>query len=478
MSWMLWNALVACTGDPSTDPTTDPSPSGTQSSPIVCAAQPDNVLRVDCAIDLPSAAATVLTYTDPDGASVVLESAAAEHPAYTLWGLRAETTYAVRVDGAGSPLTASFTTGALPEALQALTVDLSGSSSADALVQHVDCDGASYAVVLDTTDGAVRWYELAVPPAADDNEHHVGGGGIFGMSLTDAPGVLALVGFGVREWAFTGAPGVTFDVDPAELMIHHDVARAGDNTLTLFSEPITAPDGQVFVIDGVAVFGPDGTLLTQWHLADHIDPEQLLAGGGPPAQVGPQPADQPVDWSHANGITVTEDGDWIVSFRWLSAVYRIDGHLDAPTFGDVVWVVTGDPASPIPSSFAVDADGRFVGQHHPTLVGDELTVFDNRVRPETSRTVTLRLDPVAGTARTVETHDVGEPCDVEGGAVPLPGGGVFATCATSGIGREFPAGSGDTPSFTIHASCPAAAQAGPTVIGPAPIGRITPLALP
>jgi hypothetical protein len=133
--------------------------------------------------------------------------------------------------------------------------------------------------------------------------------------------------------------------------------------------------------------------------------------------------------------------------------------------------VVGDPASPIPSTFVLPDDGRFIGQHHATFVGDQLTVFDNRIAPESSRTVTLRLDDVAGTATTVETHALGEHCPVEGGAFPLSDGGVFATCATSGIGREFPVGSGDTPSFTIHASCASEVE------GP-PVGRIVPFALP
>jgi hypothetical protein len=292
-----------------------------------------------------------------------------------------------------------------------------------------------------------------------------------GMSITDAPSVLVLGNFGIREWSFAGEPLLTVESGPVDLRLHHDVVRSGDDTLALFNEEITGPDGQDYLIDGVAVYDAEGALVEQWHLADHIDPSWLPAGGGPPAGMGPPPGDEPIDWSHANGITVTEDGGWIVSFRWLSAVYGIEGLRGDSSFGELAGTVVGDPASPIPSSFAVPADGQFLGQHHATLVGDQLTVFDNRAPSESSRTVTLRLDDDAGTATTVETHALGEFCAVEGGAFPLSDGGVFATCATSGIGREFPAGSGDTPSFTIHASCSSEVE------GP-PVGRIVPFALP
>lgn len=462
---MWWIMLGGCSPDEDQQPDDDVS-NGT----VECEAQPDNTLRVDCTITLPSEAAITLTATDPDGDVVTVDGPTATEATLTLWGLRPETAYDVAVDDVST----TFTTGALPDDLAALTVEVTGSTTLDAVAQLVSCAGGSYVVVLDPT-GTVRWYQSTTADVPPQNGGGVVlGGGIGGFSLTDDPGFVVLTEGAIRDWSVTGVPGVTIDPASHALPLHHDLAQAGDDTLALFMETITGPDGLDYMIDGVAVFDADGALVETWHLADHIDPAQLVAGGGPPEGMGgPGGPDGPneVDWSHANGITVTEDGDWIVSFRWLSAIYRIDGHRGSPTFGEVEWTAVGDPASPIPSSFVIDADGAFLGQHHGTVVGDTLTVFDNRTRPDESRTVTLRLDPGAGTATTVETHRVGETCDVEGGAVPLPDGGVFATCATSGIGSEFPAGSGDTPTFTIHASCGAAGQ------GPGS-PRIVPFTLP
>lgn len=455
---MLWYWIVACT----------PETPDTPVARVTCSPQPDNTLRVDCAVDLRTESGTVLTYTDPDGVSVTLTAAPALHTVYTLWGLRADTAYDVEVDDGAGPLTTTFTTGALPSAFAELTVETSGVSSLDAVVQELTCGGEAYVVVLDTR-GEVRWYQeagLPAPPGAP-----AGGGGIFGLSLTDVPSVLVSNMESIREWTFTGAPGMSIDGGPGEYL-HHDVARSGEDTVALFAEGIEGPDGADYLIDGVAVFDAAGDLVDEWHLADHIDPSWLTAGGGPPS--GPQgPADGPLDWSHGNAITVAEDVGWIVSFRWLSAVFAVDGSRESPTFGEVLGVIAGNPASPVPSSFVIDAEGEFIGQHHATLVGEQVTLFDNRAAPDDSRTVTLQLDLKGGTATTVETHSMGETCDVEGAAFPLPDGGVFATCATSATGREFPAGSGDDPTFTIHASC-----AGPGGADFEPVGRIVPFSLP
>jgi hypothetical protein len=436
--------LAACT---STDGTGDDTP--TPSSPIACALQDDNVLRVDCALELPG----TLTYTDSTGESVTLE---VEAGTVTLWGLRADTDYDVEVVDTDGTHTATFRTGSIPSDLASASVEVTGTSSLEAVAQVLSCGQSRYVVVLDT-QGALRWYQ----PLAEVSGG--GGGGMQmmgppGFSVTDTSTFLVLDGAGIQEWSLPGELVRSFST---ELGLHHDLVRSGDETLALFNESIEGPDGEDYLLDGVAVFDAGGALVRTWHLADHIEPDQLTSGGGPPDGMGGGGMEA-IDWSHANGITVAEDGDWIVSLRWLSAVYRIGAS------GEVVWTVVGEESSPIPSSFTLDGD--FVGQHHATLVGDELSLFDNRTPPEASRTVTLRLDEGAATASLLEPHSVGEQCGIEGGAVPLPDGGMFATCSTSSTGYEFAAGSGDVPSFTIHAQCGGMGGMGP--------GRIVPFSLP
>ena len=278
---MLWTWIVACTGGE--DPT-DPS------SGVSCAPQADNALRVDCTL---ATAATTLAYTDPDGATVEIEAPEAR-TVHTLWGLRPDTTYEVEVEGE----TTRVTTGPLPDALAGLSVEVTGTSSLEAVVQELNCDQGAYVVVLDP-EGTVRWYQEMPETESEGGPgpQFGGGGDIMGMSITDAPSVLVLGNFGIREWSFAGEPLLTVESGPVDLRLHHDVVRSGDDTLALFNEEITGPDGQDYLIDGVAVYDAEGALVEQWHLADHIDPSWLPAGGGPPAGMGPPPGDEPIDWS-------------------------------------------------------------------------------------------------------------------------------------------------------------------------------------
>jgi hypothetical protein len=431
-------------------------------SALTCEVQPDNTLRADCT--LASGEILQLTYTDPQGEARTVPGDG--DSSLTLWGLLPDTAYEVVARSAGGERQSRFTSGAVPEALAALEVELEGESAElEGVLQSVLCDGAWFFVGLDVS-GRLRWYH---PLLSEDGPR----GGIGGYSLVPGPGLLALVGMGVWEWDMLGRPGVAIDEDLPR-PVHHDVARAGEHTLVLFVEPVTGPDGYTYLLDGVYAFHADGTLAAEWHLADHVDPASLQPGVGT-GSFWPQYPDA-VDWSHANSVTVTDDGDWLVSFRWLDAVFRIDGQIGAPSFGEVEWVLVGDERSPLASSFALQADPGlvpgFVGQHHATQRGDRLWLFDNRLPPEPSRAIELVLE--GDEARTVASHSVGEPCEVEGGVVPLPAGGVLATCATSGVASEFTATSGDDAVFTLRAACPAAG--GPGRMGGAP--RVLPLDLP
>jgi hypothetical protein len=426
---------------------------------LTCEVQPDNTLRADCT--LASGEILELTYTAEGQTRTVPGDGSAT---LTLWGLLPDTEYEVIV----GEHEAHFTAGPVPDGLAALEVEITGESAElEGVVQSVLCDGAWFFVGLDVS-GRLRWYQ---PISSEEGPR----GGVGGYSLVPGPGLVALVGMGVSEWDVWGHPGIVLDEEDLPLPVHHDVARAGEHTLVLFTEPVIGPDEQTYLLDGVYAFDADGVLAAEWHLADHVDPALLQPGVGMPG-FWPQYPDA-VDWSHANSVTVTEDGDWLVSFRWLDAVYRIDGQIGTPSFGEVEWVLVGDERSPLQSTFVLEAEEGlvpgFIGQHHATQQGDRLWLFDNRLPPEESRAIELVLE--GDVARTVESHAVGEPCEVEGGAAPLPSGGVLATCATSGVASEFPRGSGDEAVFTIHASC-AAAGGGPVMRGGTP--RVLPLDLP
>lgn len=468
----MWLWLLGCgdkdaNTDSDSDSGADTGSTAEVDESFLCVVQPDNALRVDCTVVNVEPAGLALTATDPDGEVIEVSREPATTHQVTLWGLRADTVYTV-TDGVRST---EVTTGPVPAELLELEVDVTGATAdIEASVHVARCGDVGYVVAVDAL-GALRWYQAAQ---------------VEGLSWTEPPGLLALVDRGIREWTAAGVPGLAIDAADIDVPLHHDLHRLGDRTAVLFNENIVGPDELTYLVDGVLFFDPDGSLAAEWHLADHIDPAWLPLGTGGP-NTGPGPGgDEGLDWSHANGITATDDGDLIVSFRWIDAVYRIDAKIGTPGFGDVKWILTGTETSPVPSSFVWEADDGlvpgFIGQHHATLVGDRLWLFDNRVEPESSRAIAVDLDLDAGIARIVQSHAVGERCDVQGGAAPLPGGGVLATCAGSGVAYEFAADGGDVPLYTVRAACPAepppGGGGGQYTIGGGSSPRVLPIHLP
>jgi hypothetical protein len=91
----------------------------------------------------------------------------------------------------------------------------------------------------------------------------------------------------------------------------------------------------------------------------------------------------------------------------------------------VQWVLGGDD-----SDFEILSAGEptdFMGQHHPRIDGDTVTVFDNRDAGQ-ARTLALTLDPALGTAEVSLVHPLEETCSIQGANYPLPSGNVLVTC--------------------------------------------------
>jgi hypothetical protein len=144
---------------------------------------------------------------------------------------------------------------------------------------------------------------------------------------------------------------------------------------------------------------PSGALVWSWRASDHIPFSEVTApwesecttGGG--------------DIYHWNSVEPDGDG-YVLSFRHLDAVYRIDR-----ATGAIDWKLGGEPR---PESLTVVGDplsavSTFGGQHDARVLGDgSLTVHDNgtgRNRPP--RAVRYAIDETANTATLLE--DVRDP---------------------------------------------------------------------
>jgi hypothetical protein len=169
------------------------------------------------------------------------------------------------------------------------------------------------------------------------------------------------------------------------------------------------------VVDGVVqeVDIATGLVLFEWHSVDHIPLRDSTA----PAPSG----SEGWDYVHLNSVALDGDGDFIVSSRRTSTVFRIDRQT-----GRIVWSMGG--TSP---TLKMGPGTSFHLQHDARPQPDgTITVFDNAAPPpfrKASRAVTIRVDATAGTATLIRalTHPSGLLSATQGSVQMLPGGNTF-----------------------------------------------------
>jgi hypothetical protein len=127
-----------------------------------------------------------------------------------------------------------------------------------------------------------------------------------------------------------------------------------------------------------------GELLLEWRSLDHIVPSESYA-----------PLYEPYDYLHINSISLTEDGNLLVSGRGTWSVYKLDRRS-----GAVIWRLGGKL-----SDFAMETGAQFVYQHHAVPVtADTISVFDNgsdgtHSPEEQSRAILINVDEKRRSAR-------------------------------------------------------------------------------
>ncbi|HET6549457.1 MAG TPA: arylsulfotransferase family protein, partial [Solirubrobacter sp.] len=168
------------------------------------------------------------------------------------------------------------------------------------------------------------------------------------------------------------------------------------------------------VIDGVVqeIDIATGLVLFEWHsvgdigLQDTRDPVPEHHGSW--------------DYVHLNSVALDSEGDFIISARHTSAIYKVDR-----ATADVVWRLGGRR-----SSFRLGPGATFREQHDARPQPDgTITVFDNATPPplyKRSRAITLRLDTKRHTATLVRalTHP-GLLSSTQGNVSVLPNGNTF-----------------------------------------------------
>ncbi len=169
------------------------------------------------------------------------------------------------------------------------------------------------------------------------------------------------------------------------------------------------------VVDGVVqeVDIATGLVVFEWHSVDSVSPRESTLRAPKGAEGW--------DYMHLNSVALDAAGDFIVSARRASTVYKIDRET-----GRIAWRMGGNA-----STLKMGPGTAFYLQHDARPHADgTITLFDNASPPayrKASRAVTIRVDELRGTATLVRalTHPRGLLSATQGGVQALPNGNTF-----------------------------------------------------
>lgn len=417
---IAWVLLVVGCGD-------GDRPSGRREATLEarCARQAGNALRFDCVATVDPPAAIEVALAEAGGAERTFTLPSAAEHAFTLSGMPPRTDHTWTVTAGGATASGGFTTGALPAGLPTLAA--TGVGTAPYVLLAV----GTWVLVADR-DGRVVWYQGSQPDGVEPMR-----GLVSGYDWT-GDGVAWHITSHLHHVGVDGSDrlhlerGVHFDRP-----LHHDLFWRAGRLWSLNADTHATANG-TFVYDGLYAFDQAG-VVAEWDLFDVYDGEPVTTGAPQVMWDGLFPGAE--DVAHGNAVFEAEDGTILVSFRKLSAIYALRG-LDHPDFGDVAWVLRGQEPSDwtLAINPAVTTVANFQGQHAPRLVGNRLTLFDNRTA-EDARTMAMLLDEPSGQARIVEVHHLQRACNIQGSDYELSNGNTLATCATSFEVFEYAAGS-------------------------------------
>jgi hypothetical protein len=241
--------------------------------------------------------------------------------------------------------------------------------------------------------------------------HGRGEGVIYDTSYRPLRRVRAGNGFSADEHEFELTPQGT------ALLISYDAVRRDLSGVHANGYPIQAVIQEIDIATGLVLF--------EWHSLGNIGLSESHA---------PKPHHGGAwDYVHANSVALDADGNFIVSARLTSAVYKISRRT-----GRILWRLGGTR-----SDFRLGPGARFYNQHDARPQPDgTLTLFDNGYpNRRRSRALTLALDTKAMTAtvRSALTHPAGLLASTQGGVQRLPNGNTFVAWGSRRYFTEYDA---------------------------------------
>jgi Arylsulfotransferase (ASST) len=115
-----------------------------------------------------------------------------------------------------------------------------------------------------------------------------------------------------------------------------------------------------------------GKVNFEWKSLDHVDPSESYVGPGTTEISGSgQRMDSPWDYFHINSIDKNQDGDYLISARHVSALYKISGK-----DGHIIWRLHGAKSDYFLDGFSFSSqhDARWLSDNEDESV---ISMFDN-----------------------------------------------------------------------------------------------------
>ena len=317
-----------------------------------------------------------------------------------LLGLAEATTYRAVIEARGREGralsdTIEAATGALPAALRSLRLEVTGAPTPGYVLLsplQFDGDTVGYTIAFDGR-GAIAWYRAfhdGLPVV--ETKQQPNGNFTAHVGPTGRPPLLT------RYYEFTPAGDIVreYTAPPPLYLDNHELL------LTTGSD--AGPTAHYFAFDFrmLDTFPPAragrssvaGHQLIRrrsgeqpevvWNSWDHFSVEDVIEPGSS------------LSIDHPNSIDIDRDGNYVVSWRNLGEVTKIDART-----GATIWRLGGRNNQ---FTFVNDPLGGFSGQHSARMLPDgDLLLYDNgwRHSPSQSRAVQYRLDVAARTATLV-----------------------------------------------------------------------------
>lgn len=353
-------------------------------------------------------------------------------------GLRPETPYShvlerLRGREVVTSDTVQATSGRLPEYLQRTHMRMTGTpTSGYVLTSLADTGRTGFVVAFDST-GQLRWYrEFPGELPTGETKQHANGD--FTVFLGRTPGWMLFPG-SYEQFRPSGEVVRTFMAPPPLYTDNHELLLTFHDTVfeaAHFFSYIGRPgdlsrwggprDTLIFghQLVRVAADGIPHTVFDGW---DHFSWEDRIE----------PPRDTLYDFDHPNSLDFDHDGNYIVSYRNMGEITKIDART-----GAIIWRFGGRS-----NQFAIRNDplNGFSAQHSARVLDNgNLLLYDNGTRhtPQETRVVEYRLDTAAKTADMVWEYRHVPPLFVPftGSVQRLKGGNTVIGYSNRGLVTE------------------------------------------